>query len=747
MKYTKLKDKLNSYYLKQAPLNAEKLQEECYSVLDKFFDENPKLNNYELKSKQYSVITENIEPVLFDDMPFYFETGALHPYSDGHFLRGMRHANGWLIEHNRSLPQEENREMYESHLANIEEQLICSNDIYMDLEHFKLPFKKILKKGLKGVYDEACAMLSNCESEEERDFINCAMQGLLSLKQISEKFSDSANEKLKSTTDEKQIKTLKLIADTAKRVPWNKPETVYEGLETLAFMRKVLGSIEGIGYASMGRVDVLLAPLYENDKKNGVSDEEIYELICKFLSIWDSHVDKNKKMEGYADYEYENGITVGGCDENGNEVFNKITKFFLEGHFELDNMYPKIKCRYSVNSSEEYLALINRPILNQKSILLYCNDDAIIPAIERHGFDKNHAMDYTVTGCWDVSIDDYYKAQGGQYVNTLKAVEWAMHMPKDKLARCGLSFKSIADCKTFDEVYDNVLHNILEIIKKKAQDEAEGTRNWSRIAPFCVTSALMYGPLEKRRDYTNGGSTYNWENMFLTAFPDTIDSLLAIKTLCFDKKVCTINELIDACKNNWQDKSLRGKALNSPFYGDGSEESAKMLAKITEDIYVKTRNLPSAYGGQWQIGSYMYTEIIWWGKNILATPNGRFDGDMLSQGFTPSRLHKIKSVTDVFAGLKYFDYTLLSQGAVINVVLPASKMNEKLMNAFLRGCASSKASILQINCVNKEDLLAAQKDPEKYDNIIVRVCGFSAQFITLSKDYQDEFLSRNFYLD
>ncbi len=745
MEYKLVKEILNDYYLNQAPVNAQKLQEKCYSYLDKMFDENPTLNNYELKAKQYECIADNFEPILFDDVPFYFETGALHPYSDGHYLRGMRHANGWLIERNRHIPETENPKMYKSHLANVEEQLICSNDIYMDLEHFRLPYKKIFERGLKGVYEEAVEALKLCENQEETDFVNCAIAGILALKKISEKFAECAEEKIKNETDEEKIKTLKLIADTAKRVPWNKPETVYEGLNTLTFIRKAVGTIEGIGYGSMGRVDVLLAPLYDNDKKNGVSDEEIYDLVCLFLTIWDAHIDKSKKMTGYADYEYENAITVGGCDENGNEVFNKITEFILTAHFELDNMYPKIKCRYSENSSEEYLTLINRPILSQKSILLYCNDDAILPALIKHGFKKEHALNYSVGGCWDAGADDYCKAQSGQYVNTLKALEWSIYMPEEKIKECQLDIKALENCETFDEVYNAVVHNILEIIKKKANDESIGMRNWSRVAPFCVTSALMYGPLEKRTDYTNGGATYNWENMYLAAFPDTVDSLLAIKDVCFDKKLCTLKELLNACKNNWQDEKLRNLVLEAPSYGDSSEESARMTGKLADDIYNMTRNLPTSYGGKWQIGSFMYTEVVWWGKNIKATPNGRYNGDVISQGFTPSRLHKIKSVTDVFSGLRYFESSNFSKGTVINVILPAASSSKEILNAFLRGCAASKAQIMQINCVNKEDLLKAQKEPEKYGHIIVRMYGFSVQFVALSKEYQDEFLSRNFY--
>ena len=656
----------------------------------------------------------------------------------------MLHANGWIYQRRNKLYRQANETLYDTFCENENDILYIACGPYADYEHFRVPFKKIFKVGLKGIYAEAEEALTKCATEKERDFVVSAMRGISSLHKIAEKFADLAEQQLQTETDPDHIKNLELIAKTARRVPWNRPESVYEGLCTYAFMRKALGSIEGVGFNSIGRVDVQLYPLYLSDRSSGISDEEIYDNICKFLLIWDAHVDRTVVMTGYADYEYENSLQLGGCDENGAEVFNRITEMILNAHYELDNMFPKIKCRFSSKSSDAYLSLITKPILSQKSILLYCNDDAFIPAMVKNGYPLEIARDYAASGCWGIAFDDYCKDACG-YVNTLRAVEWGMYMPEDRLKANGLHFRGLAECKSFEEIYDCVLHNILDIIRLDALAKSEGCRIWQDVSPVCAYSALLMDPLQNRKDYSAGGSRFNWEQLNLAALPDTIDSLLAIKYLCFDKKVCTISELIAACKDNWSDESLRQMAIHAHAHGDGSEESARMLEKIIDDIYNNTRELPTSFGGKWQISAYMYTEIIWWGKQMAATPNGRRSGDYLSQGLTPSRLHAIKSTTDVFSSLRYYDYKKLACGSVINVVLPAAKMNADIINAFLRACAESKAHILQLNCVNREDLLKAKKEPEKYKYIIVRVCGFSAPFVSLSEEYQNEFLSRNFY--
>lgn len=744
MNYQELRSQMQDYYRNQCSLKAEHFREKVFSLLDKHRENHPDMNAYEMKSAQYKCIAEEAVPVFFDHIPFYFEMGTLDAYCDGCYQRGGIHANGWTLLRNYHLFEEADPHKWAILQRNHSDRLYMTCGPYIDLEHFPLPFEKIFADGLESVYLEALEAQKQCVSKEESDFVSCAITGILSLKKMADKFAETALAKAKTEQDTRQASLYAQIAKTAAKVPWQKPESVYEALCTIAFMRKALGSLEGVGFNSMGRMDVQLAGLYQKDLAKGITREEIYDYICKFMLIWDCHVDRSKIMQGYADYEYENSMVLGGCDENGNEVYNEITRMFLQAHMELDNMYPKIMCRYSSKSNEEYLSWINKPALRQQSILLYCNDDAIVPALDRHGFAPQHSKNYTVSGCWGIGLDNYYKRAVG-YVNILKALEWGMHMPEADLAANELDFQGIADAENFEEVYRAVFHNILQIIGKKAELEAFGARVWSDVSPVCTFSALLMDPLKTKKDFSKGGTRYNWEVFNMAALPDTVDSLLAIKYLCFDEKLLTVRELIDACKNNWPDETLRKKALQAPGHGDGSEASSRLFGRLMDDIYTHTRNLPTSYGGQWQISCYMYTEIIWWGKEMSATPNGRRNGDYLTQGLTPSRLHTIKSVTDVFSGLRYFDSANLSGGSVINVVLPAAQINTALMNAFLRGCAQAGTHIMQINCVNRDDLLAAQKAPEEYGHIIVRVCGFSAPFVQLSEDFQKEFLSRNYY--
>ena len=735
----KLRSELSDFYLHELADSVDALRADVYDKLDEYDRKNPGLNAYKLKAAQYKTIAESFTPHLFDHMPFYFETGAVAAFGDGAYGRGGRHANGWLIERNSHIVSDRFPEEYTLFCRAISDKLYLTGP-FSDIEHTPIPMTKIFSVGLSGIYAEAKEALGRCTTDEERDFVEASIAGLEALKLIGEKFAAEARRRLETETDPENIRCFTLIADTAARIPWEAPRNFYEGIETLAFMRKAMSSLEGYGFNSVGRPDLLVGKLIGDE-----SYDEMYDLMCRFMLIWDCHVDHEKIMSGYADYEYENSITIGGIDEDGNEVFNDVTKMFVESALELELIYPKLMCRFGSRSSEEYLKLIAKPLLESKNIFLFENDDTIIPALMSVGYSEKQARNYVVSGCWDVVIGDYNKPLCGEYTNLLRALEWTVHLPVEKLKADGLDFRPISGAKSFEEVYEIFLSNAKQIIDLKADYEAIGGSAWKDIAPLCLTSALMIDPLKKFRDISNGGTGYPREPINFAGFPDVVDSLLAIKRLCFDEKLCTLDEMIEQCKNDWSDEGLRHIAANSPAFGDGSDESNEFAARLNSDLYRLTRGLPTLFGGEYAIGYYMYTEVIWWGKVIAATPNGRHAGYYISHGITPTRLHEVKSVTDVLRSIKVMDLSKCAANSIANVILPSARIDEKQLCGFIRACALSGVEAIQINVVSRDELLAAQKEPEKYKHIIVRVTGFSCPFVMLSKQWQEEVLSRNYY--
>jgi formate C-acetyltransferase len=251
--------------------------------------------------------------------------------------------------------------------------------------------------------------------------------------------------------------------------------------------------------------------------------------------------------------------------------------------------------------------------------------------------------------------------------------------------------------------------------------------------------------IDNKKDFTACGTKYKDDSYMCVGFPNIVDSLLVIKKLCFDEKKYTLKELLSAVRNNWKDnEGMRIDAIACPGWGDGSDESCSLARRFNTSLYDMLSKLTGIHGGKIHLGHMTYTEIRFWGEKTLATPDGRYDGDYFSQGLTPSRLKKIPNVTDVIRSMGALDKTELSGNNVINIILPGTTP-VAVCESFLRTVAETAVESLQLNCVSKETLLDAQKNPDKYPDLIVRVCGFSAKFTSLSPEWQQEVLTRNFY--
>lgn len=405
MIYENIRKQLKDFYFNVLPDKVENMREVVFAKMDEYDKQNPGQNAFKLKTKLYETLVDNIDPVLFDDIPYYCETSALVPLCDGGFNRGAIHANGWLYLRNRHLFMDFDPEAYEAYRkASNVGNLYGQTQIYVDIMHIGLPLRKLFKIGLKGIYEELCEADQKAENEEEKDFLECAKAGIQALHKIADKFALAAKEK--GMTE---------IYEIANRIPWEAPQTFHEGLCAMAFIRKALGTLEGVGFNSFGRVDCLLYPLYQHDIACGVREEELLEKTCKFLLIWDTMLDTRVKMEKFWEYELENTLTLGGCDENGEPVFNEVTKLFLTARKKTGALYPKMMIRYSANSPQEYLEMFCEPLLNGESSSLYENDDAMIPALLKAGIEPYDAANYVVGGCWDALTPDCNNKFSGEF--------------------------------------------------------------------------------------------------------------------------------------------------------------------------------------------------------------------------------------------------------------------------------------------------------------------------------------------
>lgn len=745
MNYLALREELRDFYKNRANPLAEEFYSLCQEKYALCYEEAA--SAFSMKSLLYKTISENVTPVLFENNPFYYETGTLRAKCSGaHWTEGKLHAGTLLYQKRESLFRDYNPEAHDRFLAQMEEKRlyrICGP--YCDItSHFPLYMRSVLKKGLSGIYDELMTRQKEVSAPEQKEFLACAAEGLLAIKAIQKKFEEEAVRRFEAATDPAKKKHWERIISAARQAPWLAPTDFYQALASYALMRNCVATLDAVSIESFGRLDVDLYPFY----KKGIEDktltqDEAYALICQFLITWDLHFDHDETDGGL---DINDTFTVGGCDADGNPVCNDVTLMLLRAHRAQKIITPKIMCRFSDTSAKEYLDVINQSILDGGSSISYTNDNLIINAQLKNGRPLADARDYLVVGCWEISTCEKEKADVGTYFNLLKPLEFAIHNKKELLEGTGLQLSALNGNESFEQVYRTILDNIRIIFEERAAI-IEGRCVWKDVSPLALYSAFIHSCIEKAKDFTDGGAVYNDDQFLCFGFPDLVDSLLAIKQLCFDEKRCTLGELLLAVGQNWKDADhLRSYALRCNSWGDESKESVALATRLHNDLYQIIQNIPYSYmrdrlGGTLTMGHLSYNESILWGARTLATPNGRYNGGYISQGLAPTNLNEVL-LTSAINSASVLEEAQLSANSVLTVVFPTKKMDLNIIEAIVRTAAKCHVGSLQLNCMSKQELLDAQNHPERYPNLIVRVCGFSAKFVSLSKTYQDYVISK-----
>ncbi|MFA5204924.1 MAG: pyruvate formate lyase family protein [Lentisphaeria bacterium] len=709
-------------------------------AMDEFAAAHPGASVYELRGRSYELIAEQFRPVLFRHSPFYAEMGGNGGWNNSSPGR-------WLFRHNEHLFREADPAAWTRFCEQGGQRYFLCCGPYVDAEHNSPPLSRVLRQGFQGIYEEARAAWPKCQTTEEKEFVACAMAGLLAVKGILERYAAAARAALPVVVDADQRHCLTLIAEHAARSPWQPPATFYEGLNALWFVREIMGELDGLMTNSLGRPDAWLIALYRRDLEAGrITAASAYDLVCRFLLHGDCLYDKNATVTGYGDHENEIVYTLGGCDRDGNEVFNDLTRMFLRAHRELRLIYPKPHCRFSANSAPAYLKLLADDILGGRGVYSLLNDDCLVEALRQDGKTLEDAREYSCTGCWDLVVDSREDNAGGNYFSLARILEATIHDDAETRRRAGVAIRRIDDAADFAAVYNIMRENTLSTLCGMMAMEGQYGRLWGRVAPAPLNSACSLDCLEKRRDFTAGGQRYNPHAVSLCFFANFLDSLLAIQDLCFVRLVCTLPELLAAVRHNWQGaEALRRQVLAAPHWGDARPETAALARRLHEDLYARTRDLRNERGGQYQLGYWIYREFRLWGETMKALPDGRHDGDYLAQSLNPSHFRNDQNVTTVLQGLAQLDLTKCAGNSVVNLVLDKTGLTPEVLDGLLRTFARLKLQLLQLNCTSREELLDAQQHPELHQDLIVRICGFSAKFTALSRAWQNEVISRKEY--
>ncbi len=503
-------------------------------------------------------------------------------------------------------------------------------------------------------------------------------------------------------------------------------KSLHEALQLLRIVHFALWESDCY-HNTLGRFDQYIYPYYKSDVESGrLTEEEAYELIMEFFLACNKDSDLYVGMQ-----QGDNGqsLVLGGRDEEGNCLFNEVSRMCLKASYELNLIDPKINLRCDSNTPLEVYKLGAELTKRGLGFPQYDNDDVVIPGLMKLGYSKEDAHNYVVAACWEFIIP-----KNGMEIPNIDALSFA-EIVSDAV-------KSLGDYASYDEFYAYIESKIKEECKRitSAHDNLY-------FAPAPFLSTIMGGTIERAKDISEGGNSNNY-GVHGTGLSTAADSLAVIKKLYFEEKSVALNELMEALENNFKGhEALQDKLRNeAPKMGLDNEEADAIGTALLDSFAEGLRGYRNERGGIWRAGTGTAMYYIFHAKELPATPDGRNAGEVLPANFTPSMFLRQNGPVSVMRSFAKPHLEDAINGGPLTIELDESIFrNEETVEKLamlIRSYIRLGGHQLQLNTLDREKLLDAKAHPELHRNLIVRVWGWSGYFVELDECYQDHIIER-----
>ena len=703
---------------------------------DKFEETHSDMSSYELKAYLYELAAEHCDVHIFRHSPFYYELVSGRTRNSW----GVDGVGAWVREKRFSKSLEEFQEWVNVWGGNTGLFILH----LLDLDHHCPGYDKIFKLGLNGIIEEAKERLSRINSKEQKDFLCCVIRANEAVKKIANRFAERASDMIKQEHDPEIKSRLNLIWKTAKLIPANPPETFYEALCTILFIREITGSLEGLGISVFGHLDRLLFPYYERDLSNGlINYEQAKNLLKSFLAITDFKFDLRNHSYWQ---ETSTVIVIGGCDEKGDIIANDITYMIIDSYQESNLVNPKLNARISGKHPEEYFKKLSELASKGRNTLAIFNDEVLIDSHVRQGKDIKDARLYVSGGCQEPIVGGFELSKRASFYINLPLL---LYLISDKekgekwWKECNLDFSLDG---SFESFYLTFLKCFEATIEKVIFVENETGKLWKEVNPSPFLSSTIYDCVNNAKDITEGGSRYNPCSVSMVGFGTLVDSLYSIKKVVFEENQISILELVTLLRNNFKgNEKFRKYLINRVAkYGHGYDDIDRFAGRLADDLARITMEQRTFRGGNYEASFFAYWTFFALGQQSPATPDGRRTGEPFSEGMGPGRLKQLIP-TEVIGSVSHIDMKDYPGCGVLNIHLPLTLGDNNktiILSGLIHGFIGNGGSVLQFQVMDKDTLIKAKKEPEKYKDLVVRVCGFSAYFTSLEERVQNEIIER-----
>jgi len=521
-----------------------------------------------------------------------------------------------------------------------------------------------------------------------------------------------------------------VIADLLSQVPKKGASTFHEALQLFRILHYTLWC-EGEYHNTVGRFDQYMYPYLKSDIDSGLlTNAEAYDLLLEFFLTFNRDSDL---YHGVQQGDNGQSIVLGGVDADGNNCFNTLSRMCLEASRELELIDPKINLRVDKNTPPDIYLLGTELTKIGLGFPQYSNDDVVVNGLVELGYSLEDARNYAVAACWEFIIPKY-----GMEIPNIGALSFPL-VVNNTLQQ---DLSSISD---FDSLMAHVRTEISIQCDKLISSRS---KVWMVPAPFM--SILMDNCINSGNDISLG-ARYNNYGFHGTGLSTATDSLASIKKNVFDENIITLNDLVDAIENDFEgyDELLATLRYDSPKMGNDDDYVDDIAVQLLDAYADALEGKKNERGGCYRAGTGSAMYYLWHPNDIGASPDGRRKSESFGANYAPSLFARINGPLSMIKS-----FVKPNLGRCINGGPLTMEFSDTVFRNFssidkvaslVKFFVESGGHQIQLNTVNRDMLLDAQKNPDLYQRLIVRIWGWSAYFVELDKDFQDHVISRQAY--
>ena len=679
------------------------------------------------------------------------------------------------------------------------------NYFYNGVGHVTVQYDKVLAIGYEGIIAEVEAELAKCnvgdgDYAKRTHFYEAIITSCKAVITYAKRYAKLAKEEAEKCSDPKRKTELLQISQNCERVPAKGAASFYEACQSFWFVQQLL-QIESSGHSiSPGRFEQYMYPYYAADRDSGKITREFAQELMD--CIWIKLNDLNKcrdavSAEGFAGYSLFQNLIAGGQNKDGVDVTNDLSFMCIQASMHVMLPQPSFSVRVWNGTPHDFMiraAELTRTGLGQPA---YYNDEVIIPSLLNRGLTLEDARDYDIIGCVEPQkagkTDGWHDAA---FFNMCRPLELVFSNGVDKGEQISIQTGKVEEMSSFEEFYnaykEQMKYNIgLLVNADNAIDVAHAER-----CPLPFLSCMIDDCIKRGKTVQEGGAVYNFTGPQGFGVANMADSLYAVKKLVYDEKKISMAEFKELLAFNYGKgldaasiselttevaKSLKAagktvgekeitaiiKAVKETAEASEIKARGEKLLEMIEEIpkfgndiaevdafardvaYTYTKPLETYQnprGGMYQAGLYPVSANVPLGAQTGATPDGRLAHTPVADGVSPTAGKDVNGPTAAANSVSKLDHYIASNGTLFNQKFHPSALSgrEGLENfvALIRSYFDQKGSHMQFNVVSRETLLDAQKNPEQYKHLVVRVAGYSALFTTLSRSLQDDIINR-----